>query len=175
MQPIFLIMLCFGTILTSLSIIFLGVDENSKIDVDRACAVYPWLVGFGDTFVFSSLFTKLWRVNQVFHAQRFERKVVTIKRVLWPLAIFFTLDLGLLLVATIIDPIVWVRTPVDDNNETVCELFYYDDSNVTVDELFDVDDKIECIGHCKQGEVGEALIGLVHAINFIALVSDWGS
>jgi len=161
MQPIFLIMLCFGTMMSSLSIIFLGVDESSKIDAGIACGVYPWLMGIGDTLIISSLFTKLWRVNQVFHAERFERKVVTVKRVLWPLVVFITLDLGLLLVATLVDPIVWVREPI-----------IYNDKNETVRDSIDVDE-IETIGYCKgEGNVGEVLIGLVSLINFIALVSN---
>lgn len=174
MQPIFLIMLCFGTIMTSSSIFFLGVDESSKIDADRACMVYPWLHGVGDTVALSSLFTKLWRVNQVFHAERFERKVVTVKRVLWPLAIFVALDLGLLLVATLVDPIGWVRKPLinddDNNNETVCL------SEITELNNYGFNETIGRCGHCNQeGEVWNTMVDIVDLINLFALVSESGS
>jgi len=158
MQPIFLVMLCFGTLLSSTSIAFLGVDESSNIDPDKACRVYPWLYGLGDTFIYCSLFTKLWRVNQVFHAARFERKVVTICRVLWPFAIFLTLNLGFLLVATLVDPIAWVREPVNDgNNSEDGEPIEGDENNT--------------FGHCAYEEgVGEAMDGLLGLVNFVALI-----
>ncbi|CAB9531667.1 Gamma-aminobutyric acid (GABA) B receptor [Seminavis robusta] len=56
----------------------------------------------------SALFSKLMRVNEIFHAQGFQRKVVTVKDVLRPFAILFTLNVTLLATVSAVDPLVWV-------------------------------------------------------------------
>jgi len=148
MQPIFLVTLCFGIVLSNLTIIPLGVDDSSSIDADRACMVSLWLGNLGDTVTLASLFTKLWRVNQVFHAGSYERKVVTVRRVLWPFAVLLTLNVAFLLTATLVDPVLWVRTPVNDNENNT-------------------------YGRCDDegiGTVGGVMTGLMALVQFVALI-----
>ena len=147
MQPIFLIMLCFGTMLENLAIIFKGRDDTNSNDANNACMADVWLTSMGDTFIYSALFSKLWRVNQIFTAAAtFRRKVVTVKRALLPFAIFLTLNLIFLTTTSIVDPLVWVRIPIDgDPNNT--------------------------IGHCAySGTVGEVMTALLDLVNFVALI-----
>ena len=65
MQPIFLFMLCFGTLIQICTLVPLGMDDENTPNVDAACTAYIWLNGLGSTFILSALFSKLWRVNKV--------------------------------------------------------------------------------------------------------------
>lgn len=66
-QPIFLLMVCLGTIILASTIIPLSIDDqhSSKSACDAACVSAPWLFSIGFTMIFSALFSKLWRVNKV--------------------------------------------------------------------------------------------------------------
>lgn len=64
MQPVFLIMLCFGAFLTNLGIVPLGIDDVNNPNADAACMAYPWFLALGSTFILSALFSKLWCVRK---------------------------------------------------------------------------------------------------------------
>ena len=67
-QPIFLGMLCFGSLLLGLSIIPLSLQDPIQQEIlDAACASTPWLVSFGFIVAFSALFSKTMRVSYVSH------------------------------------------------------------------------------------------------------------
>ena len=118
MQPIFLLLLCLGTMMSDLAIIPLGAtDANTSMeDLDRVCLAAPWLSNIGGVVLLSALFSKLWRVNLIFHAEGFQRKVVTVVDVLKPFGILLGLNVVLLIVITTVDPPTWVREPIDENN-----------------------------------------------------------
>jgi hypothetical protein len=61
------------------------------------CMSVPWLLSLGFTISFSVLFSKLWRMNKLFHHESFRRVNVTEKNVLAPFATLFTLILAVLL------------------------------------------------------------------------------
>jgi len=150
MQPEFLMILCFGVILSEFSIVAFGKDETNAANIDRSCLTVVWLDHLGSTLIISALFSKLWRVNQIFHAgETFRRKVVTLKRVLWPFAIFLTLNLICLITVTVVDPPVWVL-----------EQYYGDDG----------DDNSK-VGYCSfTGTVGIVMEVLLRFLNFGALI-----
>lgn len=145
-QVAFLILLAFGTIVTSSTIIPLGADDQNASNVSAACQAYQWLNSVGAAFILSALFSKLYRVNQIFHADRYQRKVVTVKDVLWPFAILVSLNVLFLTIETAVDPVEWDRVPIDnDENDT--------------------------IGYCSHdGPVGIAMEALRMVVNFIALI-----
>jgi len=122
MQPLFLLVLLFGSVCTLVTVIPMGIDESNSNNPGSACLARIWLDVVGTTLVLSALFSKLWRVNQIFRASAaFQRKTVRARDVLWPFAILFTLNVVFLIVETVKDPPTWVREPVErsDGNSTV--------------------------------------------------------
>jgi len=154
MQPLFLIVLLLGNIVTNATIWPLSLDDtNTNQHIDQACMLYSYLDSFGSTIILSALFSKLWRVNQIFHAEGFQRKVVTPQEVLWPFGILVSINLVTLITTNVADPLVWVRevTRVDENG-----------------------DPTETVGYCayEQGNrgVGQAMEYLQDTVDFVALV-----
>jgi 7 transmembrane sweet-taste receptor of 3 GCPR len=65
-QPLFLILICFGTLLMGSAIIPFGIDdEYGQQAADAACMASPWLTFTGFTIAFSALFSKTWRLNKI--------------------------------------------------------------------------------------------------------------
>ena len=72
---------------------------------DKLCTSIPWLLSTGASIVFSALFTKLWRINRLFHAERFQRMKISERDVIGPFLVLFGLNLTLLITWTILDPL----------------------------------------------------------------------
>jgi hypothetical protein len=115
MQPIFLVTICIGVGVMALAIVPLSIDDGiaSTRGCDMSCMSIPWLLSLGFTLAFSALFSKLWRINKLFHGQNFRRFKVTERDVLAPFATLFTLNFVVLLTWTLIDPAYWSRRPAD--------------------------------------------------------------
>ena len=112
-QPPFLYILCFGSILVAISLIFISFDEDkgfSKTQLDRGCSVFPWLFMFGYLTIYCSLLCKLWRLSKL---MQLRRRKVTIHQVLAPFGIIMLCTLLVLLIWQLNDPLVWVRTVVN--------------------------------------------------------------
>lgn len=76
---------------------------------------------------FSALFSKIWRLNRVYHnASQFRRVRVSHKEVMMPFVILMAANLGLLLAWTLVDPRVWHRTIPDEyySSEGYCVRFF---------------------------------------------------
>jgi len=77
-QPIFMQILCIGSVVLSSAIFTVSFDEDagwSNRQLSIACSVTPWLFFVGHSLILSSLFVKLWRVDRYFH---FEQKAVAV-------------------------------------------------------------------------------------------------
>jgi len=112
-QPYFLYILCFGSVLTALSIIPASFDESDGFSQDRlsrACMAFPWLAFVGFTLTYGALLTKLWRVNRVL---QFARRKIDIKHVAWPMAILVGCAVLVLSLWTALDPLQWERKEID--------------------------------------------------------------
>jgi len=147
-QPSFLIGLAVGVGILGTSLIPISLDDEvvSQDGMDVACMATPWLVSLGFTVAFSTLFSKLWRINKLFSAQQFRRKQVLAKDVLLPFAILSCFNVGFLLAWTIADPLRWVRKEIDGQEWNT-------------------------FGQCESdGPVGRTLLGLVVGLNFAALI-----
>ncbi|KAL7570964.1 hypothetical protein ACA910_002591 [Epithemia clementina (nom. ined.)] len=108
-QPLFLYIILFGTILQSASIVLFSFDEGegwSEEALTRSCMALPWLLYFGHTLVYMSLFTKLWRVHKVL---QFSRRRVEIKQLLKPMIAILVAALGVLTSWTVVRPLQWER------------------------------------------------------------------
>lgn len=115
MQPVFLLMLCAGSVLYALAILPSGANDLNSHHVNVACVSWLWLQYLGSTLSLSALFSKLWRVNEIFHAQGFQRKVVTAQDVLRPFAILFAITVTLLTLLSLLDPPVWQEVPLTEH------------------------------------------------------------
>lgn len=122
-QPLFLIVLNMGVLVLGSAIFPLGIDDSlvDQAGCDRACMAFPWLLSSGFTIMFSALFSKIWRVNKIFHTARFQRITVREKDVAVPFAVLFSLNVILLVAWTIVDPLKWERVYEDElNSYGVC-------------------------------------------------------
>ena len=114
-QPEFLFAIGFGVLLWEISVIPLSIDDSIASDRGSsiACVAEQWLYNIGFTISFAGLYSKLWRINKIFHNPQFRRISVTVSDVLKPFAILFSYTFIILLVWTIIDPPKWVRIKID--------------------------------------------------------------
>jgi hypothetical protein len=111
-QPYFLGLLCLGAFLMATAMIPLGFQEDMEQGtLDAGCMAVPWLLASGFTLAYSALFSKVYRINQVFKsAKAFQRVKVRPVDVLRPLIILMVLNFSVLTVWTIVSPLRWVRT-----------------------------------------------------------------
>ena len=113
-QPIFLYIICFGTLIFASTIILMGIDDekHSPVTVDCVCTALPWLFNIGFVLIFSALFSKTWRINRLFHqTNKFKRLKVTTKDVILPLVLLLVANFIILCCWTIFDPIHFQRIP----------------------------------------------------------------
>lgn len=132
-QPVFLYLMLFGIVLSSLSLPFLSVEtgyrylqdpstgeltdvENPDIaKVDAACMLVPWFYGIGFGITFSAIFAKIQRVKLIYLAGiNMQRKRVTIRDVMNIMIVMLGIEFGLLLSWQLVSPYKWERSPTDD-------------------------------------------------------------
>lgn len=151
-QPVFLGLICLGTVIMGVSIVPMGIDDGvaAQRGCDIACMATPWLIAIGFSVSFAALFSKIWRLNRLMKsAVRCRRVQVTTKDVLLPFAILLVLNCVFLLVWTVVDPLYWERVNVGRNEGG--ELVSY--------------------GHCtSSGTTSLVMIGLITAINAVAVI-----
>lgn len=113
-QPLFMMLLCAGSFIMSVSMLTLSFDEGSgwtDAQLDAACMATPWLFFVGQMLVFSALFSKLMRVHRVL---QFRRHAVTMKNAIIPLLIMLGITIVILTVWTVVDPWTWTRIKVSE-------------------------------------------------------------
>jgi len=147
MQPVFLVAICVGVFVMGLSIIPLSLDDGvvSERGADIACMSVLWLFCIGFTIAQSALFSKLWRINQLFSTSNLRRMQIFEKDVAWPGVILFGLNFTLLLIYTLVDP------------------FRYERETVPGEEW-------KTYGHCTNGKAGNVLFALNLFVNLSALL-----
>jgi hypothetical protein len=147
MQPRFLLAVCFGVCVLATAVVPLSIDEGvipSVRGCSMACMSIPWLLSMGFTIAFGALYAKLLRINRLLNAG-LVRVVVQAKDVVAPFAVLFTLNLIVLLVWTITDPLRWERVVV--NNE-----------------------EWNTVGMCSGGTGSKVMVSLLSLLNFGALM-----
>lgn len=110
-QPIFLVLLCVGTLFVSFSTFMVTAQEPwpSRF-LDVSCMLDPWLLSIGVTTAFSALFTKTWRINQVYSsAQKCRRVTIRPRDVIWPLMLLLVVNVAILSAWTAYNPLTWKR------------------------------------------------------------------
>jgi hypothetical protein len=147
MQPMFLVTVCLGVTIMAGSMIPMGIDDGIATDrgTDIACMSIPWLLSTGFTIAFSALFSKLWRINKLFNASEgLHRIVVRTQDVLIPFAILFTVNIILLIAWTVVDPLLWERFSIDNQDWNT-------------------------YGSCVGGTASTVFVSLIASINLLAL------
>ena len=85
--------------------------------------VFPWLLFLGFTTTFAALFSKTWRIHQIFtNAKDFKRVQVLPRDVLLPYIILMSINIIILICWTAIAPMKYVREPLpgtDDWNRAI--------------------------------------------------------
>lgn len=126
-QPQFLLLICLGAIVCGSALIPLSLDDSDPdfegARADRACQSLPWLASIGFTLMFSALFSKTWRINQIFHNPFPNARLKILPRDLYlPLVGLLGANIVCLTGWTIWDPVKYVRKAhpgTDEWNRTI--------------------------------------------------------
>lgn len=135
-QPIFLYILCWGTFLMGVSIIPKSLDDSIVSDsgADWACTIFPWFLALGWCFSFSALFSKTYRINQIFHNPGFKRVKIEAQDVVIPMFAMLACNILILSLWTALDPLLYERQvinydqfgrPSETQGLCICENWYF--------------------------------------------------
>ena len=115
-QPMFLAMIAVGVFILASSLIPMSFDDRgnpSQLSDRRKiliCMSIPWLGSMGFAITFAALYTKLRRINRLFHSSdSFLHVRVTQRDVIAPLFMVLAANAAILIAWTIVDPLVYVR------------------------------------------------------------------
>ncbi|KAL7477242.1 hypothetical protein ACHAW6_003055 [Cyclotella cf. meneghiniana] len=110
-QPVFLDLICTGTIMMASCIVPLSIDDSiaSFRGCDIACMSTPWLLMMGFGITLSALVAEIWRLQIDCNAMSSRRVAIVECAAMKQIALVFVLNLTLLLCWTIIDPLRWQR------------------------------------------------------------------
>jgi hypothetical protein len=164
-QPPFLQLMCFGTLLISISMFFIGMDEESSglssDELSTICVVDTWTWYIGLISVYCSLFSKLLRVHKVTQFRRNQR--ILAKHVIGPFVILMLATIGLLIAYSIVDPPVWERDVF---------VAYDDDYWNEWDDVLPGETKV--YGHCVfPYGYEDVLFALALLSSFLCLCMSW--
>jgi hypothetical protein len=111
-QPFFLCLILLGCLISSSTIVAM-MQENEGDGPEPACMAIPWLYSVGFSITFGTLFAKIRRVYLIFRsAADLRRHTVTFQETLAVTAGVLLLDIAILTVWTVVDPLRWERTTV---------------------------------------------------------------
>mmetsp|Transcript_13827 Transcript_13827/g.27569 ORF Transcript_13827/g.27569 Transcript_13827/m.27569 type:complete len:824 (-) Transcript_13827:377-2848(-) len=134
-QPIFLVLIAFGCMVMSISIIPLTIEgdyryeQNSEtglvtnnknrdiIALDAACMAFPWLLVLGFSVTFSALFAKIIRIRRIMANSKTLRKVkIMVKDVAIIMVAIVTIESIVLLIWNLVAPLEWNREIVSTSD-----------------------------------------------------------
>lgn len=114
-QPFFLLLVALGILVLGSLLIPLSFDDNGLemsggVRGKAICMSIPWLGCCGFAMTFSALFSKMVRLNRIISATReYHRVRVTALELAAPMLFLIGLNLVVLLLWTILDPLIYVR------------------------------------------------------------------
>ena len=110
-QPIFLLLICVGTVLMACAIFPLSMDDEIAQDdwVDISCMMMPILLCMGWCVSFAAVYSKTRRVNLVFYQPRFQRITVKAQDVITPMVLLLTANALIFGLWLGLDPLHWER------------------------------------------------------------------
>lgn len=161
-QPFFLCVICFGSLLLSVSLYFeAGMIENipniSWKVLDKLCVLQFWCLYCGILIVLVAIICKLWRAEKVFQFRKGQK--ILVRHVLWPMIMILVAEFALLITATFVSPPSWGEVLMDPFDKEM-------NSNIT---LVDSTDKMPtCFASPDPAEV--ALQISSHILILVALI-----
>jgi hypothetical protein len=109
-QPFFLSLILFGCLISSSTIAAMTQGDDGSYEETPACMLIPWLYSVGFSITFGTLFAKIRRVYLLFKsAAEMRKNKVTFKETAMVTAAVLLLDIIILSVWTIVDPLKWER------------------------------------------------------------------
>lgn len=111
-QPLFLSLILLGCAISTSTILALTQQDSSGFGTTPipACMIAPWLYSCGFCVTFGSLYAKIRRVRIIFEsAARMHRVSVGKKETLTIVGAILSLDVTILILWTILDPLEWTR------------------------------------------------------------------
>eukprot|EP00978_Attheya_sp_CCMP212_P029574 scaffold105445_cov43-Attheya_sp.AAC.1 len=108
-QPLFLIMIATGVLIMSGALIPLSLPDSSNQQFqNNSCMATPWLLVLGFSCTFAALFSKTWRINQIFNCPdgNYARVVVKETDVLIPFCALMTTNIIIMALWTALNPLV---------------------------------------------------------------------
>ncbi|KAL3943197.1 MAG: hypothetical protein SGBAC_002727 [Bacillariaceae sp.] len=141
-QPLFLYVILFGTVVSSIAVPFLGFETeyrfvqdassgeltdvaNPNIGiVDVGCMAVPWFYGLGFAITFSALFAKIQRVRLIYLAGvEMRRKRVQLKDVASIMVFIMAIEVAILLTWQLYDPHKWERVVLQEEEGFIIESY----------------------------------------------------
>ncbi|KAL3939364.1 MAG: hypothetical protein SGBAC_005904 [Bacillariaceae sp.] len=114
-QPFFLLLILLGCGISSSTILAMTQEDEGDGPV-AACMAVPWLYSVGFSITFGCLFAKIRRVYLIFSsAADFRRSKVTFTETCSITAAVLLLDVTILMIWSIVDPLVWERTVISQD------------------------------------------------------------
>jgi len=114
-QPSFLALVLVGCLISTSTIISLGIESDGNGPV-HACITIPWFYSIGFSVTFGTLFSKIRRIHLIFKsASACVRRTVKTSETLKFIGVVLAIDVIPLLVWTIVDPLTWKRTVVQED------------------------------------------------------------
>jgi len=117
-QPFFLCLVLVGCLISSSTIIVLAEEDEGDGPV-HACMAIPWLYSIGFSVTFGTLFAKIRRVYKIFLNAANARgggdtrnNIISVQETLAVIGAVLIVDIIILLVWTIVDPLQWERTVI---------------------------------------------------------------
>jgi ABC-type glycerol-3-phosphate transport system substrate-binding protein len=116
-QPIFLLMICFGTLVMASSIFPFGMEDDiaSYQACTVSCMAGLWLFCIGFAITFSALFSKIYLVRSMLRQTQGQQRITMKKSdILLPNSFLYFINVVVMLIWTLVDPQKWVRIPVNE-------------------------------------------------------------
>lgn len=127
-QPRLLQMASFGALLMGCAIIPLSIDDRvaSVSNCDIACKVFPWAYNTGFNLLSGAIFSKIARIDDISWGEGFGEGaayMIPVRRVLENLVVMLMIPNCIILLCwTIIEPPLWTREVMNDNDIDVSEV-----------------------------------------------------
>ena len=116
-QPVFLIMVAVGCIISSSTILYLGVEDDQGLDAaDSACKIVPCLYSLGFIVSYAALFTKIERVQTIFSNDGLRAIKVSFRSMLLQMLWLVAVDGAILAAWTSIDPLTYERQTISEDS-----------------------------------------------------------
>eukprot|EP00797_Seminavis_robusta_P017545 Sro261_g101750.2 (915) ;mRNA; r:39799-43392 len=114
-QPFFLNLVLLGCLISTCTIIPLAQQDEADGPV-AACMAIPWMYSVGFSITFGTLFAKIRRVFIIFKsAIDMRRNIVTFKETFCVIGAVLALDVTILIVWTVVDPLEWERKVLSED------------------------------------------------------------